>query len=399
MQVDDVDDDVRAAFEQLRGGSDTPATAAPAAASTVKDQPAETSRPVETARTVDTSRTTEPVDSKATPAKDAKGRFARRDAGEKTTDQPDPAAPSSSESEHAVSTAAPPPSWGVKAKAAWDNLPGEVRTEIAKREGEVAQGLAALRDYKDLKPYAELATKHNTTIAKALDRYIGIENVLKRDLGAGLAQILENHGMNQAQAAQYFSTLAQRFGGGGQPATTTPTTTMTAQPQPNDPLHSVLRPVIDPLLKQITALEQKFTSQDAAHRTVAERSLGEAITAFSGKPENRYFPDLEETITRLFETGMVKLTGDHERDLRTAYDTAASMHPEVREALIEQRLATQDAAKRQKEQEEAQRARQASRSLTGSRAAVTVTPPAARANGHDDILADVTSAYRSVSRF
>jgi hypothetical protein len=296
----------------------------------------------------------------------------------------------------------PPPSWSIKAKAAWEQLPAEVRADIAKREGEVAQGFAALKDYKDLKPYADLAKQHGTTISAALKHYTGIENLLKKDLGTGLATILQNYGYTQQQAGQYFATLAQRFGGtapqpqrGGQqhtPVAGHPNPASGAKP--GDPLYDILRPIIDPLNQQVTELTKKLSSREEADRNASQQSLAQAIDTFQADPANRFFPDLEGTIVRLFETGMVPLTGNHQADLKAAYDMAARMNPDVQEALIEQRLREQTDAKRQREQDEANRAKAASRSLTGSRVPGTVMTQSPPPNGHDDVEADVRAAYR-----
>lgn len=354
------------------------------------------------------------------PAKDERGRFAPKAA--RATEKPVQADKSDelsvgAEDENAAeepqegaekadkpvqAAGGPPPSWSVKAKAAWDDLPADVRADIAKRESEVAQGLSALRDYKDLKPYAEMANKHGTTLKKALDSYVGIENVLKQDIGKGLALIVQNYGLDQARAAQLFASLAQQYGGHASSGVNgsngaAPSNHGHGAPQPGDPLYNILKPFIDPLNQQITQLSSKLTSREEADRNASQQSLAKAIDTFSSKPENRFYPDLEETITRLFETGMVPLTGNHEGDLRAAYDIAAQMVPEVREALIEQRLRGSKDAERRQEQEAADRARKASRSLTGSRVPGTVTKatePGIKKSYDDDLAADVMAAMR-----
>lgn len=353
------------------------------------------------------------------PAKDERGRFAPKaarasekpaqaglseepSAGSEDDNDAEEPQEGAEQAEKPVQTAGgPPPSWSVKAKAAWDDLPADVRADIAKREGEVAQGLSALRDYKDLKPYAEMATKHGTTLKKALDSYVGIENVLKQDIGKGMAIIAQNYGLDQARAGQLFAKLAQQFGAQVSPGVNgsngaAPSNHGHGAPQPGDPLYNVLKPFIDPLNHQITQLSSKLTSREEADRNASQQSLAKAIDTFSSKPENRFYPDLEETITRLFETGMVPLTGNHEGDLRAAYDIAAQMVPEVREALIEQRLRGNKDAERRQEQEAADKARKASRSLTGSRVpgTVTKTEPGIKKSYDDDLAADVMAAMR-----
>jgi hypothetical protein len=397
---DAIFEDVRAAYAEASGRAPaTDDTPAPVARDTV----------TETSATGKDGTDETKQGARALPPRGERGKFAKRDADGKEKpetakdDKPgtetagdDTADTEGEDNPQAAKTAGgPPPSWTVKSKAAWDQLPDAVKADIAKRETEVAQGLSALRDYKDLKPYAEMAAKHNTTISAALKHYTGLENVLRKDLGAGLAQIVQNYGMNQQQAAQFFGTLAQRFGGGQTSVQPTPS----GQPQPADPLQNLLKPFLDPLQNEVKTLREKLSSREVADRNASEQSLTKAISSFSVRPENRYFADLEETITRLFETGMVPLTGNHEGDLRTAYDTAAQMVPEVREALIDQRLREQVEAERKKEQEAANRARNASRSITGSRVPGTVVRPAVEANGHDDIEADVRAAYRMHAQY
>jgi hypothetical protein len=342
---------------------------------------------------------------RALPARGERGKFVKKGSGEPTkahTAGSEPAETEEAEEENeapAASVAAetatqpaggPPPSWSVKSKSAWEQLPAEVRADIAKRETEVAQGLSSLREYKDLKPYAEMAGKQGTTIKKALDSYLGIESLLRQDIGKGLAQIVQNFGLDQAKAAALFTDLARRYGGRPGTQAALPGTT----PQAGDPLHDILKPFIGPLQSEVQSLREKLTSREAADRNASEQSLAKAIEAFSARPENRYYAELEDTITKLFQSGMVPLTGNNEHDLRTAYDTAAQIVPDVREALIDQRIREQTASQRQKELGEAQRAKNASRSMGGSRVPGTVTRPATEANGHDDIEADVRAAYR-----
>lgn len=401
-KIDDAFDDARAAYAEVAAKS-TDASATVATADTNAGSPAGEKSPEGGPKPVVRA-----------PSKDERGRFARKteekpagaekgveatEAGENEEQAPEAQeAPSK-----AIPAGGPPSSWTVKSKSSWDELPEHVRADIAKREGEVSQGFAALKDYKDLKPFAEMAAKHNTTIAAALKHYTGIEGVLRKDIGQGLATIVQNYGLNQQQAAQLFTDLARKYGGSAPgPAAATPpgqNNPAGAQLNPNDPLYNILKPFIEPLQQELSNLRKTHTSREQADRNAAEQSLAKAIEVFSGRPENRYYTDLEETITRLFETGMVPLTGNHEGDLTTAYSLAAQMVPEVREALIEQRIREQKDAARLKEQEAAAKARNASRSITGSRVPGTVVQqPGQNANGFDDVEADVRAAYRQLAQ-
>lgn len=349
--------------------------------------------PIETAALAEDKVEPKPA---TTVVKDDKGRFAKTEEKAedkvevKTEETPEiktdetPAAPVSS---------GPPTSWSVKSKSAWDDLPAEVKADIAKREGEVAQGFAALRDYKDLKPYAEMAKQAGVPLATSMKYYVDMEALLKKDVGAGLATIAQNCGLDQTKAAEVFTALAQKFGG-------KPSVTPTPAIDPKDPLAAILAPILAPLQAELAALKGQQTSRESADRNVAVQSLAKAIETFENDPANRYYTDLSDTMEKLFATGMVPLTGDHAKDLKTAYDTAANMVTEVREALIEQRLKAQTTTKTQKEKEVAARAKAASKSVTGSRAPGSVTtvsrPNGAR--GFDDIEDDVRAAYRQATQ-
>lgn len=298
----------------------------------------------------------------------------------------------------------PPSSWGIKSKAAWQALPEDVRNDIIKREGEVAQGLSALRDFKDLKPWAEKASAAGTTISKALESYVGLENLLKQDPKQGLVQIARNLGMQPAQIGQLFAELAQKHGaaatGSSVPGGTGGGAAHPLPGQSEDPLIAALAPVLKPLQDKLGTLETHFTRQQEAVRTQQQQGLRSAIETFRADPANIYFDNLEDSIANLFEKGMITRTGDHMADLKSAYDLAANMNPEIREALIEQRLREQGDVQRKAEQERVAKAKSASRSLTGSRmpGSTVVTPREEGMSASDDIEADVRRAYSALAQ-
>jgi hypothetical protein len=338
-----VRDSVRAAFDKLSGG----------------DEPGEPGKTSGQPRDPGGRFASKPKDGEpAAP-------LAKPDAVNKPVDiKPAPAAPSG-----------PPPGWSVQSKATWDQLPDHIRADIAKREGEVAQGLAALRDYKNLKPYAEMAQKSGTTIADALKRYTDHEALVRRDPAQGLMNIAKNIGLSQAQAAQLFSQIGQALGArptpghqsnGGQPST--------SGSHQDDPLAEVIGPLIEraigPMAQKFSAFETHLSRQREADQNARAQSVTEAIEKFAADPRHRYMPELEETISRLFETGMVERTANPVEDLAKAYEMAAQLHPEVREAHINERLATKAAEAKAK----AAAAQRAAVSLNGHPAGGAAAP-------------------------
>jgi len=402
------------AYREVVGRPDEPA--ADAEAPQASEQPAESQAQV-----------TEEKPRTPTEGRDEMGRFvAKAPKAEDGAKQPDQAAeaaavaekPEGAEEAAAEPPAAiaPPPSWSVKAKTAWDKVPPEVQAEIAKRESEMGQGLAALRDFKDLKPYAEFAQQNRTTIKDTLDDFIALNNLMGKDLAGGLGIVAERFGKSHAELGQMFATLAQRYGASVVPAATPAPTNgyatnghaanghAAAEVDEDDPLMQVLQPVLAPILaqlnelktnhsKELNELKSHHSARAEADRNASVQSLAQEITRFAADPKNIYFKNVEADIARLFQRGMVPLSGNHGADLQTAYDLAVRMHPEIHQALIEKRLAEERDAARQREQEAAAKARAASRSLGGSRVPGTVIRSPA-ASDSDDIEATVRQAYR-----
>jgi hypothetical protein len=344
----------------------------------------------------DPAEATDPADLKAADRRSSSmADPADPDKGQQTKEgeeQPPPAAPSG-----------PPPGWSVASKAAWDALPEHIRADVIKREGEVQQGLAALRDYKDLKPYAEMATRSGTTLSAALQKYTTMENLARRDPAQGMMAIAHNMGLSQAQAAQLFAHLAGVLGvrpTNGSPSNGSRAPSTSDADQNDDPLMEVIGPalqrVLGPMAQKLGTLETHLTRQQTS-QIEADRAV---LDRLASDPKYRYYPELEEPIKSLLRAGLVPDTGNLESDFAAAYEMAAYQHPQVREALISERLKTKADEAKSKEKEAAARARAASRSITGSATDGTDVPSRGRRKGHSydaDLEADVRAAFESVA--
>lgn len=393
-RVDDMRDDVAAAYKDVVGRmtSDDDAghdEGTPAPESNEQDAAESTER----ARDPVTKRfvkgtppaKTEPVHQTA----DQQQKPVTKEASKQPGAEDNQADPKASQQPEAVTKSAPPPSFSVQTKAAWEKLPQHVRDDIVKREGEMQTGLAALRDYKDLKPYADLAGQKGTTIKAALDGYISIENLLRKDVGAGMAQIAQNFGLNQEQAAQLFASLAQKFGGGAVPGTPKGGN----EQAETDPLAEIMKPILAPLMTQIGDLRNEYQTRVSAERSSKTQNEIEALIA-SDPTFYKFHSDLEESMAQLIESGFVKRTGDTAVDFKAAYEMAARMNSAVHEALIEQRLTEQRDSERKVEQDKVAKAKAASRSISGSRIPGTVVQQAENDDTEDDLEATVRKAFR-----
>jgi hypothetical protein len=124
-----------------------------------------------------------------------------------------------------------------------------------------------------------------------------------------------------------------------------------------------------------------------------------AVEKFRSSPEARYFANVEQDIANLLDKGIVPRTGDYLTDLKTAYDTACRMNPEIHEILTAERFEKDRVKAEADARAAADKARQASRSVTGS-PSPGFTGQASKAKGKsydDDLHNDVLDAIRQVS--
>lgn len=299
---------------------------------------------------------------------------------------------------------APPPGWSIKAKAAWDKLPTEVRADIAKREQEVSSGF---QEYSGIKPFAERARASGQTLPQALAAYTGIEDLIRRDIGAGLMHIAQNSGLTQAETGRLFAGLAQRLGfqistnapgnqnaPGGSPADQNAGADPTA-------LRQLFEPLLAPVLQKVTALETTLSQRAEGDRTQRLTAAEQVVQSFRSDPEHKFYDNLEEQIFGLLKSGLVKRTGDLAADLKTAYDQACLLHPEIRDALLNERTAALEETRKAEAKKAADKARDASRSINGSPAPGSSEQPARKRGANqsydDDLYADVQAAVRSSS--
>jgi len=409
--VDDPYADARAAMEEIKAGqvetpaekpNDPPADAAPQ------------SDPVAAEPAAD-----KPTDGRA---RDEKGRFAKKE-GEPQESAPakDPAAPAEpakqpdkAPAEGAAQAAGPegtapvgpPTSWAVGAKAQWDKLSPEVKAAIAKRESEIAAGSEKYKGYRALDPYVEMAQRSGTTLDAALKAYTGLEDMLRRDPVQGLVQVAQNLGWSRDQAAQHFARIAQGLGYTGFAAPAHHNGQDPAQqgqngaPQNGAGVHPELLQletrVISPLLQRVNEVEQHFVRQREAEELRQAQNAARIGAAFRADPANKYFDNVAADIDRLFKTGVVPLTDDLKGDLQKAYDMACWNNPEVREALINERVTKTTEDQAAKDRAIAAAAAKASRSVSGSPAPETRVHTPRKPGEADDPYADAREAMAEI---
>lgn len=315
--------------------------------------------------------------------RDEKGRFAKKEGDEaqegqqppppdvtaEAETQPDPEPEPEPQAEPVEGK--PPPGWSIKSKAAWDQLPPHIRADIVKREEEVNNGFVKLRDYKGLEPFANMARQSGTTLEDAVRNYVGMEQLLRRDFKQGVIAIAQNMGVAPQQLQQIFggpAPAAQPHQNGHANGATDQNL---SQDDLNDPyVKAIIENALRPVTQELNTLKTTFQSRAEADQQREQTAAQKIVDEFRASDQYRYFSDVEGTINDLIQKGMIEFSGDYRTDLATAYDMACQLNPEVREALINERLSKAE-EKRKAEAAKADADRRA-KADAAKRAAVSV---------------------------
>lgn len=239
----------------------------------------------------------------------------------------------------------PPPGWSPASKVAFDGLPESVKADIVKREAEVNAGFQKLAEYKSVDKYVEQAKRGGTTLDRALEQYTGIEALLRKDVFAGIDQVLANVGIKDPRS--FITAYQQRFAGGNQHA---------PQPQQQTPSPQSLDP------RQLAAqIRQELKSEQVLETAKTE------VDRFFSDPKNRFAENVKPLMQKLALSGLANTVQD-------AYDMACRMDPEIAK-LINQPTPADPRAVRIAAA--ANQARAAAKALTGAPA--RGAPPSDRA--------------------
>jgi hypothetical protein len=204
----------------------------------------------------------------------------------------------------------PPPGWSPTAKVAFDSLPAEVKAAVAQREEEVNRGFAKLAEFKPIERYAQMARESGTTLDKALENYVGIENRLRQDFPGGISDLCQRQGVHPVALAQAILArhgVAPSNGAQGEP----PAANQTAPSVDLSPIHN-----------ELNALKSYIEQQQS-------QGVQTEIQRFASDPKHAFFENVKTVMGRLINSGQAE-------GLEDAYDQACWANKEIRELLIKQ---------------------------------------------------------------
>lgn len=288
---------------------------------------------------------------KPSPARDDGGKFTKAAGQESDAATVTDADPAEGKITEPSKAAEPPTSWSADAKAKWSALDPSIQAEIAKRENDMHDGgrkwSEEKRHYEEvLAPVRAVAQRNGVDEREGLTRLLAANDYLERDPAAAIQWLAKAYGVDLSNVEQ---TLSER-------------------------------PVADPA---VTALVQKVSSLETS---IAERERAEVtatLDTFAKAPGHEHYNEVKKLMGHLMQTGQADSLDD-------AYEKAAWATPSVREKLIAAQTGSQDATRKAKERETAEKAKRAAISVNGSPAAGSAP---AQKKDYDTVEDAVRAAY------
>lgn len=307
-------------------------------------------------------------------AKRQAGRFNRTKTAVPDDQQKTEAAPAGeggeAEGDAAENAATPAPeAWTKEAKAAWGNLPPEVQAAVTKREVDMAKGVEELKaKYTDLDkvlaPRLETIRRHGQTPANAVNQ-----------LWLWFEALSQNPDQAFPALAQSFKYDLRRVMPQEQP--------QQQQVQPQAQQQAPSQQEIDELpawarqyfgqydqsMNQMAQFfQQKLGSLEQNLAAASQAKTDEILSTWA--KDKPHFEDVRQHMANLIGSGAVPPLPNGSADLDKAYDMALWGMPEVRQKILAEQAAAQQAelkkkadAERKAQQELAEKARRAATSI------------------------------------
>lgn len=257
-----------------------------------------------------------------------------------------------------------PKSWRKELAPHWNNLPPEVKAEVAKREQDVAAGFSQYSQaarfgqnlYQAIAPYTETIQQHaGGNPAAAVAALFEAEARLR------------NGSPEQRQA--YLLQLAQTYG----------------IPLPGqDPDRPAIDPTVQALMQDVTHLKGALTAQQRVQISALREEVSKQIDSFIADPKHAYFAEVQDDILKLVNAGYT---------LDAAYDAAVWANPVTRQKELNK---SQEATKQKLLEEERKKAEAARKAgASNVRGRDTTKTPTEPLGSLDDTLNETLAEIKS----
>lgn len=277
-----------------------------------------------------------------------------------------------------------PSSWKPAAKATWDKLPAEIRTEVHRREADFLKGQSSLLPDAELgrsmreviSPYKMLIDSAGGTPEKMFGDLLRAEAVFRMGTPQQKSEFLQ-------QVIRHYNVPLPGGGVAGEQ--------QIAAIPPQQPMSD---PRVDGLLQHLQAQERQ--RQDQARQQVESAAatwIGETDAA--GKPLRPYVDNVMDGMNvRVPQIRAANPSLSHKEVLQTAYEQEIWAHPEIRPLLLKEQQEQAEARSRTENQERVNLAKRAS-SVNVPRRGSTLAP--AKPGTIDDTIRETARALGMIT--
>lgn len=250
------------------------------------------------------------------------------------------------EPEHQTETTKPPRALAAHLKAQWSELPDEIRKEFVRLEENSFKGVKALQQdaeigkslMAEIRPYEHLIKASGSTPEQA------VRNLFQT------AAILRTGTPYEKQRA--LLSVAQEYG---------------------IPLQGMEQPRYDPVVEQLTKLQQQMQQNQQQQEQQAESERVNAVNSFLEETDDKGNPKypLDDSLAQQFfyevsAVSEMNPNANYRERLEKAYENLSWKVPEIRQVKLAQQQAALEAERREKEAKALQQKKAASVSIKGA---------------------------------
>lgn len=296
--------------------------------------------------------------------------------GESEHVEPEKAANATKEAEKSVEP--PPAGWKPLAREVWKDIPEVARSEIRRRETEIAttmQQLTDVRKFADnfaqtIYPYRENIRREGATPLSAVQSLMQVAATLQTASAPGkaaqIAELVHRYGVDIRELDEALAS------GVGREA-----------PIVQQRVAEAVKPFQEALARQQEEAQQRQRSQASA--------IQQELEAFKNDPKNEFFPDVRLEMADIMDAAARR---GHPMTFSEVYEKVCTLNPDVG-AILKMRAETAEARKRAEAAKQKQRA---AKSLPSASSGDQRRRAAEPSNPHDDLRADLEAAMNMARR-
>ena len=218
---------------------------------------------------------------------------------------------------------APPVALPEAAKAEWGKTPPAIQQAVLKRENDIARYVQ--QTSTQLKQF-EAINQQIEPVRKELESFYG-------DVPTGLKTLFSISDYATKSPYEYIRWFAQQRGLDAQQVLNVFAGGQAPQAQ------AAFNPQLAALSQRVSAQEERTRHEESQRLAARDAEAANAIREFESKPENKFIEQVREDMAALLSNGLAS-------SLQDAYEKAIWQNPTIRQQIVAEQIATQDAKRK-----------------------------------------------------